>query len=79
MSREETRAEDIAALAAAAIFPDHFVLEEDCWYSCPERGECCNDDAKGCNCGLAWRRERAARIILEAMTNRNPTEEREKP
>ena len=25
---------------------------EDCWYSCPKSGECCNDDAgTDCTCG----------------------------
>lgn len=25
---------------------------EDCWYSCPKSGECCNDDAgDDCTCG----------------------------
>ena len=25
---------------------------EDCWYSCPKSGECCNAEAgKECNCG----------------------------
>ena len=31
---------------------DHLVVDEDCWYSCPESGECCNQyEGTGCNCG----------------------------
>jgi hypothetical protein len=29
----------------------HYICD-DCWYSCPKSGECCNDAADGkCNCG----------------------------
>ena len=32
----------------------HYVCE-DCWYSCPESGECCDEREKKCNCGAsAW-------------------------
>lgn len=30
---------------------NHLVVDGDCWFSCPASGECCQDDAKGCNCG----------------------------
>jgi len=31
---------------------DHFWLDEDCWYSCPMSGHCCNDNAPiVCDCG----------------------------
>jgi hypothetical protein len=33
----------------------HLVVHEDCWYSCPESGECCNDNEHGCNCGANYR------------------------
>ena len=41
----------VAALEASKR--KHFILEEDCWYSCPKSGQCCNDDADEtrCNCG----------------------------
>jgi hypothetical protein len=32
----------------------HLVIEDDCWFSCPASGQCCNDDAVAagtCNCG----------------------------
>ena len=31
----------------------HLVVEEDCWYSCPKSGECCNSvqNETNCNCG----------------------------
>lgn len=40
-----------AALEAAKR--THHVCVEDCWYSCPKSGECCNDtEPEGiCNCG----------------------------
>lgn len=29
----------------------HYVCD-DCWYSCPKSGECCNNEPKDyCNCG----------------------------
>ena len=28
----------------------HAVID-DCWYSCPKSGECCDHEAEGCNCG----------------------------
>ncbi len=44
----------------------HLVVE-DCWYSCPESGECCNDDAKGCTCG-ADRHNAAIDAAIEAAS-----------
>ena len=40
-----------AALEAAKL--PHYVCEDDCWYSCPKSGECCDDtaDQTKCNCG----------------------------
>ena len=30
----------------------HLVVDEDCWYSCPKSGGCCNDvSGDDCNCG----------------------------
>ena len=29
----------------------HSVCEDDCWYSCPKSGECCNDAEDECSCG----------------------------
>lgn len=29
----------------------HYINDEDCWYSCPMSGECCDDNKKGCYCG----------------------------
>lgn len=32
----------------------HYVCE-DCWYSCPKSGECCDERQVECNCGAeAW-------------------------
>ncbi len=35
----------------------HFDMDEDCWYSCPKSGHCCNDTKPKdeCDCGAdAW-------------------------
>ena len=46
---DETIARLRAALEAAKI--PHYVCE-DCFYSCPKSGECCNEEADGkCWCG----------------------------
>lgn len=29
----------------------HHINDDDCWYSCPASGECCNDALTNCNCG----------------------------
>ena len=31
----------------------HRVIDEDCWYSCPKSGECCDESRKDdpCDCG----------------------------
>jgi len=29
----------------------HYINDEDCWYSCPKSGECCDHYISGCNCG----------------------------
>lgn len=47
-----TTPERLAIEALEKLRRKHFVLEEDCWYSCPASGECCNDNSSGkCNCG----------------------------
>ncbi len=38
-------------------------ISEDCLYSCPESGECCNDEEKGCNCGASAHNERIDKFI----------------
>ncbi len=31
---------------------DHLIVDEDCWYSCPKSGSCCNEEAGSeCDCG----------------------------
>ena len=39
--------------ALEALRRTHHVNDEDCWYSCPQSGECCRDDAPmmSCDCG----------------------------
>lgn len=40
-----------AALLTAKV--EHLVVDEDCWFSCPKSGACCNDTIPEdqCNCG----------------------------
>lgn len=41
-----------AARTLQALRRAHYVLEEDCYYSCPASGRCCRDDAGDkCTCG----------------------------
>ncbi len=41
---------------ARALAGSHLVVEEDCWYSCPKSGECCNNLAGDiCTCGYEKR------------------------
>jgi len=49
----------------------HFILDEDCWYSCPMSGKCCNDDApKVCNCGAEIHNARVDAIIAALKERR---------
>lgn len=33
---------------------NHYICD-DCWYSCPASGECCNENSELCDCGAdAW-------------------------
>ena len=51
----------------------HRVIEEDCWYSCPKSGECCDvtRNVDECNCGAdaenALRQEAAAALSERAQ------------
>lgn len=43
---------DAAMERLSALHREHFVNDEDCWYSCPASGQCCNDElGNECNCG----------------------------
>src|SRR3990167_8003446 len=45
-------AEEIKALVAKLEPVAHYICEEDCWYSCPKSGDCCEDrvDENKCFC-----------------------------
>lgn len=43
----------------------HHINDEDCWYSCPASGKCCNDENEGCNCGADRVNEQIDKKILE--------------
>ncbi len=45
---EEQRDGLLDALRAAKR--QHLIVD-DCWYSCPKSGNCCDDSAEGCRCG----------------------------
>ena len=42
---------------------------EDCWYSCPKSGECCNDRPLVCDCGA----DEANAVIDAALNSRLDT------
>ncbi len=67
-TREPTIIADRDRFKAAleAVRPSHLVVEEDCWFSCPESGQSCNDDTpngSGCTCSA----ERVNAIIDSAL------------
>lgn len=43
---------------------------EDCWYSCPKSGECCNDalDEDWCNCGADVHNAKLDEVIAEVRS-----------
>ena len=49
---EIARLRELAGQLLVLAKREHFDCDEDCWYSCPKSGECC-DDRQGpeCNCG----------------------------
>lgn len=49
----KAEAVDAALTLLESLRRPHLVIEEDCWYSCPKSGECCDPDADKtkCNCG----------------------------
>jgi len=48
----EAKISRLRAVLEAARLP-HYINVEDCWYSCPLSGECCNGGAESgkCDCG----------------------------
>lgn len=58
----------IAKEAAKQILPEHWHVEEDCWYSCLMHPESCHEDkGKRCNCNLEGRRATVAVVVQAAM------------
>ncbi len=55
-------------VALQSLRMDHFVLEEDCWYSCPKSGRCC-DDSAGTECTCSADRINA---IIDAALGEKP-------
>lgn len=52
----ETKPDGYTLLGKVILFLEslkrkHYINYDDCWYSCPASGECCNDDLDECNCG----------------------------
>jgi hypothetical protein len=59
--------EEWAKARAEKIIGGHYVCE-DCWYSCPKSGECCNDDSSSsdeCNCGRDKRVDAVAAALCD--------------
>jgi len=63
-----TRAEAMA-VALEGLRRSHLVVEGDCWYSCPESGECCDAARRGCTCGADASNAKID-AALAAWTNR---------
>lgn len=42
---------------------------DDCWYSCPKSGQCCNDNEKDgeCNCGTDYRNAIIDKVLSEIL------------
>lgn len=55
--------------AAEKLLPNHFNLDEDCWYSCPMHPDSCNDGDQ-CNCNLEARRADVEAVYIRAATAR---------
>ena len=52
---------------------------EDCWYSCPKSGECCDDRQEDCNCGANQHNKKVDEAIekLESLEDQLGTYEAE--
>lgn len=48
----------------------HYTNDEDCWYSCPKSGECCNSerDNDECTCGADTYNEILDQVIQKIKT-----------
>ena len=47
---------------------EHRLNDEDCWYSCPVTGECCNDGAGDeCNCGAVEHNKKIEAVYAELL------------
>lgn len=58
----------IAKKAAKQILPEHWHVEEDCWYSCPLHPDsCCSDKGDKCDCNLEGRRAAVAVVVQAAI------------
>lgn len=52
VERLQQRVKGLQETLKASTRP-HLVVDEDCWFSCPQSGECCRDDQdkNKCDCG----------------------------
>jgi hypothetical protein len=75
------------AILADILAEKHFVLEDDCWYTCraatEERdgGETCNDEERGkaCDCGRDARVLRRVRLLAAGYAGRDGYDEAWRP
>lgn len=66
---------DTAALIALAreSIRQHYVCDEDGWYSCPASGRCLNDRAgTRCNCGAEEWNAKVAAVLGDALGTATP-------
>lgn len=62
----QMKGSDFAALHDLALW-EHYVCDDDCWYSCPKSGECCDDKQVGCNCGADRHNKKVEDLILKIL------------
>ena len=57
----------------------HLVVE-DCWYSCPKSGDCCNHELEDCTCGADSHNKTLDKIIaiLESKESLDKPEKEKK-
>lgn len=67
MSKHQHSCDFVHLLASLELLRRRHDECEDCWYSCPKSGECCNDDLdpEKCNCGADRHNERLDEVIAQ--------------
>lgn len=52
------------AMQIAESLKAYHLVVEDCWYSCPASGKCCNDnEGDRCNCGADTQNKKVSELV----------------